>query len=936
MSIIAGTTLGRYEIRSLIGAGGMGEVYLAHDSQMRRPVALKLLPPNFTQDEDRLRRFEQEAYSASGLNHPNILTIYEIGQVDATRFIAMEYVEGETLRQHLSRGSASSGEFPGAGVKLHDALEIAIQLASAIAASQAAGIAHRDIKPENIILRRDGYVKVLDFGLAKLTEKPATTDTEAPTRAMVNTSPGAVMGTVNYMSPEQASGHTVDARTDIWSLGVLLYEMVTGSLPFQGPTPSHVIVAILEKDPPPLARYISEAPEALEWIITKALTRNRDDRYQTAREMLTDLRRLKQRLDASAEIERSIAPDMASARPQTTLGSTIGGAATVSAFPLDQRTAPVGAPTVSSAEYLVKSMGRHKLAMGIAVVVLLGLLAGGVAFWLSRRGGTAHTFRKVKLSQLTSTGKAILAAMSPDGKYVVHAVSDGTLTSLWVRQVATSSNVQIVAPGPLRFIGLTFSPDGNYVYYVVYDGNNPLGVAYQIPVLGGQPQKIMEDVDTPLTFSPDGKQFAWIRNFPQSGETTLMIANSDGSSPRKVASRARPKRFGVGNGLGPAWAPEGESIACPVAGPENGIDRSAIVLVNAMSGTEQDVTPQRWGFVQQVAWAPHGAGLLVSAQELQAGSSQIWYVTVPGGTVEKVTNDLNNYNGASLSGDGTKLATVQRKVSSSVWFAPLANADSGQKLTSGTNEGGGGIALLPDGRIVYSVTATGTADLFVVNSDGSNPRQLTSNAAVNVQPAVSADGRWIVFLSTRTGAPHIWRIDTEGNNLKQLTNGIAEVNPEISPDGQWVIFQDINDLGLSKVSIEGGAVVQITDKLVSQGAISPDGKLIACRYREQGLSPFKLGILDFATGQVLKTFDTPPQDGAYRWSADGRAVLYSVRQNGVSNIWSQSIDGGTPKQLTNFKSDLIFGFNISKDGKSVAVTRGSVANDVLLIADQPE
>ena len=934
MTIAAGTTLGRYEIRSLIGAGGMGEVYLARDSQMRRPVALKLLPPNFTQDEDRLRRFEQEAYSASGLNHPNILTIYEIGQVDATRFIAMEYVEGETLRQHLSRAHAASGEFPGAGVKLYEALEIAIQIASAIAASQVAGIAHRDIKPENVILRRDGYVKVLDFGLAKLTEKPSTTDTEAPTRAMVNTSPGAVMGTVNYMSPEQASAQTVDARTDIWSLGVLLYEMVTGHLPFEGPTPSHVIVAILEKDPPALARFLSDAPEALEWILTKALTKNRDDRYQTAREMLTDLRRLKQRLDASAEIERSVAPDMTTGRPQTTLGSTIAGASTISAFP-DQRTTQVGAPTISSAEYIVKSMGRHKLAIGIAVVVLLAVIAGGVIFWSKLRGEATHTFRNVKMSQLTTTGKALGAAISPDGKYVVHVVSDGTQASLWVRQVATSSNVQIVPPTTMRFIGITFSQDGNFVYYVGYDGNNPLGVAYQIPVLGGQPSKIMEDVDTPLTFSPDGKRFAWIRNFPQSGETALMVANSDGSSPRKVASRARPKRFGAGPGLGPVWAPKGETLACPVAGPENGLDRATIVLVDAMSGAEKEATSQRWSFVQQVAWAPHGGGMLVSAQEVQAGTNQIWYLTVPGGVVERVTNDLNNYNGVSISSDGTTLATVQRKVSSTVWFAPAANAESGVRITSGTNEGGGGIALMPDGRVVYSVSGSGTSDLFIVNSDGSNPRQLTSNTAVNVQPTVSADGKWIVFLSTRTGAPHIWRMDGDGNNAKQLTNGIAEINPELTPDGQWVLFQDINDSGLWKVGIEGGTPVPVTKKLVSQAAVSPDGKLIACRYREKDLSPFMLGIIDLATGQTLKTIQTPTQENAYRWTADSRSVLFTQRLNGVSNIWSQPIDGSPPKQLTNFKTDLIFSFDYTKDGKSLALTRGSVSNDVILIADEP-
>ena len=325
--------------------------------------------------------------------------------------------------------------------------------------------------------------------------------------------------------------------------------------------------------------------------------------------------------------------------------------------------------------------------------------------------------------------------------------------------------------------------------------------------------------------------------------------------------------------------------------------------------------------------------MLVSAQENQGGPNQIWHLAVPGGTVERVTNDLNNYNGVTLSADGVTLATVQRKTSSSVWFGPATNPDNAAKVTTGTNEGGGGVALMPDGRVLYTVGGAGTSDIFIVNSDGSNQRQLTSNASINGSPTVSADGSSIVFVSTRSGTPHIWRMDADGNNVKQVTDGIAEVNPEITPDGQWILYQNINDLGLWKVGIDGGNPVQVTNKLVSQATISPDGKLIASRYREQDLSEFKLGILDFATGQTLKTLDTPALETSYRWTADGRAVMYATTQNGVGNIWLQPIDGSAPKQLTNFKSDLIFAFNYSKDRKSLALARGTVALDVLLIMD---
>jgi TolB protein len=330
---------------------------------------------------------------------------------------------------------------------------------------------------------------------------------------------------------------------------------------------------------------------------------------------------------------------------------------------------------------------------------------------------------------------------------------------------------------------------------------------------------------------------------------------------------------------------------------------------------------------------PHSQGLVLSAQEQLGGPTQLWYLAYPSGELERITNDLNNYNGVSVSADGNTMATVQRQISSSVWLAPNASAETAFKLTSGTNEGSAGVALMRDGRVLYTVSGVGTSDLFVVNPDGSNPRQLTSNAALNVLPVVSTDGRYIVFVSTRTGVPHIWRMDSDGSNLKQITNGIAETNPIVSPDSQWIVYQDINDLRMWKIPIDGGTAAKLLDKLVGQAAISPDGKLIACRFREEDLSPFKLGVISFATGEIVKAIDVPVIRSNLVWTPDSRAVLYMDALGGVSNIWSQPIDGGPAKQVTQFKSDLIFTFDVSSDGKQMVLTRGNVSDNVVLIAD---
>jgi serine/threonine protein kinase/tetratricopeptide (TPR) repeat protein len=372
---------GRYEIRSLLGVGGMGEVYLAYDSRLRRQVAIKLLPAELTGNQVRLARFEREAYAASSLNHPNIMTIYEIGEENGSHFIAFEYVEGESLRQRMTR----------AATDLRETLGLTSQVADALSVAHEAGIVHRDIKPENVMVRHDGYVKVLDFGLAKLAREAATfadVNTEAPTRMVaVNTEPGMIMGTVNYMSPEQARGLDVDARTDIWSLGVVLYEMVAGKLPFEANTMTDVLAIILHREPPSLLLYQSSVSPELERIVDKALTKERDSRYQTAKDLSVDLKRLKQRLEVETQLEPSIAPDEQARRTTATMAAVSG------------TTKPVATPTnktivahsVSSAEYVVGEIKRHRTATVALAAVILATVAALVYYSYFSRRPTAIT-----------------------------------------------------------------------------------------------------------------------------------------------------------------------------------------------------------------------------------------------------------------------------------------------------------------------------------------------------------------------------------------------------------------------------------------------------------------------------------------------------------------------------------------------------------------
>lgn len=938
---LLGETVGHCRLVSVLGSGGMGQVYLAHDTALNRQVALKLLPEYFIKDRDRLRRFQQEARAASALNHPNIITIYEIGQDEDRHFIATEFIDGITLRQRLLEEDKQTKP-----LALREVLDIAIQTADALAAAHEAHIVHRDIKPDNIMLRRrDGYVKVLDFGLAKPTEgETIVVDTEeAPTKTQLKTSPGVVMGTVSYMSPEQARGEQVDVRTDIWSLGVVIYEMAAGSVPFERSTPSEVIALILEREPPPLARYSREAPAELERIVSKALTKDREERYQTAKDLLIDLRRLRQRLEVEAEIVRTaqghengtVGKGSATGREQRAIITARAAAA-------EAGDAAVATNT-SSTEYPASDIMRHRRRafLLVTLLILTSLTAGGYGIYklASKTNTPTVSFQGAIWDRLTTKGKVTRAVISPDGKFVVHVVRDAGQQSLRLWQVATASDKEIIAPAPVVYHSLTFTPDGNHIYYLLESRDVPKPALYRVSTLGVDPKRIPVNMEgdwvdlvrgAPISFSPDGKRFVF-RRVDAGKEAALVIANADGSEEQKLVAHLPPEICGW-----PAWSPDGKTIAYVLGNFDS--NDVTVFAARVGDGTFKPLTSRRWFRVERMAWLADGSGLLMLATAEQTGSSfQIWHLSNQNGEAKNLSNDLNNYVDLSLTEDSGALVTVTSEQLGNIWIATAGDAARARQVTTGAgrNEGGQGLSWTSDGRIVYCSVTGEDRDIWIIDADGQNQRQLTANSRINNQPSVSPDGRHIFFLSDRTGGPHIWRMDLDGSNQTQVTNGNGEQNPSCSPDGRWVLFRMVfGELTLWRAPVEGGKPVQLTEKgLGGLAAISPDGKLIA--YFTDADGPLRIAIMSWDGGQPFRTFDVPPTlhiIGGISWMPDGGTLTYAATHQGVSNIWAQALDGGAPTKLTDFKSDRIFSFDWSRDGKQLALSRGSANSDAVMVS----
>ncbi len=930
----APSQIGAYQILSLLGRGGMGEVWLAHDPRLSRKVAIKLLPAEFTQDAERVRRFEQEARAASALNHPNIITIHEIGEIEGTHYLVTEFIDGETLRQRMAR-------LP---MELNEALDTAVQVAGALAEAHAAGIMHRDIKPENIMLRRDGLVKVLDFGLAKLTGRVMTVDNRAPTQSLIHTEPGLIIGTVQYMSPEQVRGLATDARTDVWSLGVVLYEMLARRTPFKGETMSDCIALILERPPVPLASYFEGTPAALERIVAKALAKDRDDRYQTSGEMLTDLRRLKQRLEIAAELER--APSAEGAEEALTPNEE--RALLVETELPAQRTGEAQATqTATGKESLTGKVRSYRKGLLLAfaasalVIAGVGLVLYKVSFQ-DRPLSPLASSQTMSISRLTSIGRATNAAISPDGKYVVYVTSEAGRQSLWLKHVATNSDKEIVAPAELGKRGLIFSHDSNYVYFVGSSNDKADDGLYKITVLGGDMRKLSGNVGSSasqitkvnsIALAPDDQRVAFARRIEGSGESALIVMKTDGSGERKLLTRGMAERVGE-----PSWSSNGKTIVCSILNINDGFSFK-LIEVNVEDGKERQLSSQKWWSVGRLAWLREGSGFVMTASDRPFGFlSQVWFVSYPEGTAKQITNDLTAYDNVSLTADSSIIVAVQRNPQLNLSIAPNGDAGRARQIISGDNSVQSP-SWTPDNRIVYDSMASGKRVVYIIDADGKNRKQLNDAADASLSASMTRDGRYIVFTASIAGALNIWRMDADGGNLKQLTED-GGVQPGLTPDGKWVVYSKLTAAGgqIRRVPVDGGATVPVTGENVNAMVpmVSPDGKWIACMYSSPqyrsatAAAAFRTAVIPFEGGEPIKVFDLlgGPEDD-FGWTSDSRALTYTENRN----IWIQPLDGRQPKQVTDFKTDQIWAFDCSHDGRQLLVLRATPSSDVVRLSD---
>lgn len=868
-----GQPIAHYRLIEPLGAGGMGIVYKAEDSRLHRFVALKLLPDDVARDPAALARFRREAQAASALNHPNICTIYDIGGSDGSAYIAMEFLDGEPLDRVIN----------GRPVPLETVLSTGMDVADALGAAHAAGILHRDIKPANIFLTSRGGAKILDFGIARI-DGAANEQVERVTMTAL-TNPGTAIGTAAYMSPEQVRGADVDARSDLFSFGCVLYEMATGVRPFRGDTPGLIFDAVLNREPVPPRRLNASLSPELDRVIRKAIEKDRDVRFQSAVEIRADLKRLAR-------------------------GS-------------------------STAEPACRARARGTRSVVAAAIAAFVLTAAVAATWWVR-SSAPPPFAEYGIAQVTHTGNAGVSAISPDGKFIVNAQRGEGVQSLWLRNVPTGSDTAIAPPQPVIYGSVAFSPDGNYVYFRRTNGATAnLQTLYRQPVLGGEPQRLVTDIDTPIGFSPSGDRIVFGRaNNPEPGKVAIIVAAADGTNERILLTAPISAAYTSA----PSWSPDGRQIAYTENFLKGALGR--LNIADVATGQTRVLFSTDGTTLYDPVWTPDGRTLLVlSASRRSAGTQrQIAAISYPSGTFRLITNDTNSYSGLRLSGDGRSIVTVQARIRELIDVMPAGGGpETAASELVAAHERLAGISWTPEGEVLFA-----RGNRIIAQRPGGTERTVfTGDADTPLSaPFACAGGRLLVFLwlfRPSGSTQQLWRVNGDGTNATALVDSGRVFGPTCSPDGQWVAFT--HTAAINRISLAGGTPEQLGKYVVQSGTdYSPDGRTIAAialvRSEHESVAARRMLVL-LTPGFAPRLMDTDQNfaGGNVRFTRDAAAVAYAVRQKAADQIVIQPLDGSPHRTVTAFTSGRILSFAWSPDGQSLALTRGYTDSDAVLLTD---
>jgi eukaryotic-like serine/threonine-protein kinase len=927
--LTAGTLRGHYKIVRRLGQGGMGVVYEAEDQKLGRSVAIKLLPEATRQDPAALERFWREARTASSLNHPGICTIYELNESGDQPFIVMELLEGQSLDKLYYRRPMPYPRL----------LDLGVQVADALDAAHRKGILHRDIKPGNIFLSPSGQVKILDFGLAKIEEgyaAPGTAggDNGNPTLAEPHdllTSPGAAVGTIAYMSPEQARGELLDPRSDVFSLGVVLYELATGQHPFSGTTTAVTFDRILNYAPTAPVSLNHELPPEFEETLNKTLEKDRELRLQSAAELRADLKRL-QRKSSGGSTPRPIAAGGVST---SSPGSSPSGAGSGSTPP---PSGPSNASTAGgvSAAAIAPPPAKRSRALPVAIIVLALLAAAGFAAW--RLWPRLVPFTTVALSQITNTGTLERIALSGDGKFLAEVKNDSGQRTLWVRNIATNTDTQILSAFSNEYVGLNFSPDANYLYFTRGTADNvALHSLYVMPVFGGTPHQLIHDVDSAPSLSPDGSHFVYLRWTPDRKDhlSEVHTADKDGGDDQLLYTS-------VNQAQGPVWSPLGNQMAwiessgrADTAIKVFDIGSKKTLTLAQPSGMTYDANFDGY---TDLAWLPDGRHLLVLYTKAHSDRGQIGIVGVPDGAFHTLTNDVNAYSQLSISLDGKTMATVLTNVDSSIAYykgeggvmissTPLritptslawADEDHLWLITRGT-----GISKLDRASGALQPIDTGTLDIGAYINTCQDGHVLFS--------AIPKGG----------GESRLFRMDGDGSGITQLTtSGIAR-GPYCAPDSQTVYFtirarENVPGVALWSIPLSGGTPrKELESESFGALPISRDTKSAMALFNKNLL--YFIQIWDLSTHQMVRQlpWDTSAMlQGAFpAFSPDGKAAVVTVVSKGSNALQYEPIDGSPTHLLTEPTHEMQTGFAWSPSASKLAVLQSRRSSDVVLITD---